>query len=498
MDTLRTLSKTHSSPMFNSRISSVEKINARNIYLTNRIRSIRCQSSPQEVDEKELVSTLNSWNLPSLRGRNLDIIKEAEHMLQKKINREDPVEQKILERKTKQRLKMSCQSGKLEDMSIGVRMMERHQEEQNREKLRYYKGYEEQLEDTYSRLKKEHKEAREDIEAVYIKIFSIREKLKEEEVRLKETLAVLKLEKKKEVRPVKGSGAELAEYMSRTKFRKVSKIETKKEYQIKKNQILNDIKETEQQIKPLEEDCERIRRELEEVKAAIIKHFQNLLMDGRDTRSQGLMWIVKKLWDFGVKVTPDMFPPFLDDEAVHCVLFLAQKSYEADQLSNNSEFRTGNRHSLLTPKYDRWNGIHDRINQLKSRTERKIPNLVLDSSSKEATIELISLPSVKTYSEEASFLNPEVAEQAKIERHIKDLRSLVELTQKAEMQRLMQECLLNRYEMRYKCQMKTLLSAIVGTDTVDRHMASISKDQKKLLEKLAQTKTYHFNPRKRL
>jgi hypothetical protein len=119
-------------------------------------------------------------------------------------------------------------------------------------------------------------------------------------------------------------------------------------------------------------------------------------------------------------------------------------------------------------------------------------------SSKEPVLEFISLPSVKPYQEEASFLNPEVAEQAKTEKYIKDLRSLVEVTQKAEMQRLMQDCLLNKYEMRYKCQMKTLLSAIVGTDTVDRHMASISKDQKKLLEKLAQTKTYHFNPRKRL
>jgi hypothetical protein len=44
------------------------------------------------------------------------------------------------------------------------------------------------------------------------------------------------------------------------------------------------------------------------------------------------MWIVKTLWRLGEAVPTESFPQFLDDDSVHCILFLSQKSMEIEAL----------------------------------------------------------------------------------------------------------------------------------------------------------------------
>lgn len=56
----------------------------------------------------------------------------------------------------------------------------------------------------------------------------------------------------------------------------------------------------------------------------------------------------------------------------------------------------------------------------------------------------------------------------------------------------MKECMLFNYERRYKITMKQLLAAVVGIETVDRHMATLTKERKVWEQRLNQTKTFTF------
>lgn len=45
--------------------------------------------------------------------------------------------------------------------------------------------------------------------------------------------------------------------------------------------------------------------------------------------------------------------------------------------------------------------------------------------------------------------------------------------------------------------MKVLLAAVVGVETVDRHMAALTKEQKILEQEISKTKTFSFGSTKK-
>lgn len=229
-----------------------------------------------------------------------------------------------------------------------------------------------------------------------------------------------------------------------------------------------------------------LEKELETVRKTQFEHLTSMLKEGTDTRAQGLPWIIRRLWKAGQTVSADMFPAFLDDEAVHCVLFLAQKSLEAEELT---AYLQVNKPSVSPdpPHFrDHWNNIHSRLKESVRVLKVQQPQIDPIRMSRSQTS-----PTLQPNQYQITGKNTD-SDLVMIETRLGELKELIQKVQEGEIRRLTSECFLNNYEKRYKVNMKTVLSAIVGVDVIDRYLASVNKEQKTLAEQMAKTKTFYF------
>ena len=111
------------------------------------------------------------------------------------------------------------------------------------------------------------------------------------------------------------------EMMLLTKSEKIFKLkeETKakiKELQEKKSLLLEKIDTCEYELKRFKETHNNIKEEL-------LVHYHRLLMEGKDTRKEGLSWIILAIWNLKSNVMLSYLPKFLDQ---NIILFLFEYS----------------------------------------------------------------------------------------------------------------------------------------------------------------------------
>ena len=59
-----------------------------------------------------------------------------------------------------------------------------------------------------------------------------------------------------------------------------------------------------------------VQKENKEIKNELLVHYHNLLIEGKDTRKDGLVWIIKAIWDLGYDILVSYLPTFLDDKSI--------------------------------------------------------------------------------------------------------------------------------------------------------------------------------------
>lgn len=111
----------------------------------------------------------------------------------------------------------------------------------------------------------------------------------------------------------------------------------KKEQEDKKYQKFEQIKKYKEELKNLDVDIKALNSELSELRKKdhnivqkLMKHYEALLFKGKDTRSEGLIWIIKAMWGLGQNVPMQFIPTFLDFKSIEFLFKLANKSIELD------------------------------------------------------------------------------------------------------------------------------------------------------------------------
>ena len=106
--------------------------------------------------------------------------------------------------------------------------------------------------------------------------------------------------------------------------------------------------ENERKLIKLKEENEKISKEVKEIRNELIElklkendyeqklmsHYEGLLYQGRDTRNDGLIWIIKSMWKLGKNVPMQYIPSFLDFRAIEFLFKLANKSIELENNKN--------------------------------------------------------------------------------------------------------------------------------------------------------------------
>ena len=141
-----------------------------------------------------------------------------------------------------------------------------------------------------------------------------------------------KKEKEKENQPQE-NGENTEDKMSQyvNYFKSQKKRETEK---IKKQKKIFELKQDINQLKvPFNSICQEInelKNTERNTKQKLMRHYLELLYNGKEIRSDGLIWIIKAIWKMGENVPLSFMPTFLDLDAIKYLFNMTKISIEID------------------------------------------------------------------------------------------------------------------------------------------------------------------------
>jgi hypothetical protein len=80
-----------------------------------------------------------------------------------------------------------------------------------------------------------------------------------------------------------------------------------------------------------------LKKELTNIKHKLLLHYHILLKEGRDTRHEGLVWLIKAIWNLDENVILSNCPDFLDEKAIDYLFTTAKKEVELQEKKNEIE-----------------------------------------------------------------------------------------------------------------------------------------------------------------
>jgi len=74
-----------------------------------------------------------------------------------------------------------------------------------------------------------------------------------------------------------------------------------------------------------EVDLKELKKELKLIKDELIIHYHKLLLEGKDTRNEGLSWIIRAIWKLKTNVIMSYLPKFLDQKSIEFLFKYSDK-----------------------------------------------------------------------------------------------------------------------------------------------------------------------------
>ena len=122
---------------------------------------------------------------------------------------------------------------------------------------------------------------------------------------------------------------ELDLYIKREKAKlnnkKLIAMEKLSKFNIKRDSILSKYNSCETELHDL-------KKELNKIKDKLILHYHKLLFEAKDTRSEGLSWIIRALWKLKTNVLLSYLPKFLDKKSIKFLFKYSDKLVEIEQI----------------------------------------------------------------------------------------------------------------------------------------------------------------------
>jgi hypothetical protein len=348
----------------------------------------------------------------------------------------------------------------------------------------FYKEFEDDLQ-------KAHQNYQDQLDSMILKrqnmrseLSSLREELKQTQDDLENCKFELeKLERNKKI--LKKSG-EAARYFSRkTTFRE--EIFKKESRCADIGQELSlEIKKNGKILETLDIQCAGARKELSLIRAALVDHYKQVLKEGKDSRSEGLQWVVQKLWALGEKVHKSDFALFLEDESITCILKVAEKNKDLEDLLEKISTKLPDKSRIFATNQEKLDEIHKRLAIASKSIRMKKAEKIVDENKRSTVTWENLVPVTQDYRLNSS------RNLIEVQQRINDIRKTVSFLKEQEAARLFKVCYMSSYDLKHKISFKVLLSAIVGYENIDKYSSIVIKLKRDIQEKLLCTKTFRF------
>lgn len=131
-------------------------------------------------------------------------------------------------------------------------------------------------------------------------------------------------------------------------------------------------KKIKEKINELNDKLIEFKKEYNSINKELYIYYHQLLSEGIDCRKEGLIWIIKRIWNIGGNVIVTSFPNFIDKFTIGFLFALAAKSVYLDSVKSKIDILKGdNKKQVKNSKSQ----VNDNINQERERekeTEAKL------------------------------------------------------------------------------------------------------------------------------
>ena len=314
----------------------------------------------------------------------------------------------------------------------------------------------------------------------------------------------------------------------------------KKEQEDKKFQKFEKIKKYKEELKNLDIDIKALNSELSELRKKdhsivqkLMKHYEALLFKGKDTRNEGLIWIIKAMWGLGQNVPMQFIPTFLDFKSIEFLFKLANKSIELDikkKLLNEQKkslnlklhklFYFSNSQSKGTFSNEIYGGKNKR-SSLVFKTNLIKKNSVLKRSLSQTNIvksyirsnnddeeedernekelntfkQLSMLIEKNTNNLEIEKL-PQMNDIENLQGKIKKIENEIVELKKNEINRIFKEFIENDYQNKYHVSVDVVLAALLGEHTKNIEVNKFAKFKREYFDEIKNIRFYEYGKRK--
>ncbi len=302
-------------------------------------------------------------------------------------------------------------------------------------------------------------------------------------------------------------------------------IKIKNMYQLKKEQdfqkklkyekldtLKNKLVNINEPLKQLNKEIFEIKRKENLVIQKLMSHYESLLFKGEEVRNEGLVWIIKAIWNLGENVPMSFIPPFLDFQSIEFLFQYAHKSIELENFkkilnevkeklqieihklfynskspkrySSSFEFKTDliKKNTISKKSIKEHNFINSYIKASETEEENKNVNYLKEmqnlTGQKKSEINFNKLKGIEKLEELKSKIKS-------IENEIFNLR-------KRETTRLFKEFVENDYENKYHVSIDVVLAALLGEHIKNIEINKYSKYKKEYLDELKFVRFYQY------
>ena len=211
------------------------------------------------------------------------MIHDAKELLTRRLNHQNLAEETINERKKGKICRSTAGSPTLAKIKPNNLFLRKNEEERSL----YHKLYEDNLDKNYEDFYKKLKECDNKRCEMRENISNLREELKENQEELEKSKKELEdLEKKRKKQMIKGQ--DIAKYFSRRMTLREELIKNEIRHTEISEELTVEVNKKSKIIESLDQECTVFRKELNIIRDAQIKHYSSLLMEGKDSRSDGI------------------------------------------------------------------------------------------------------------------------------------------------------------------------------------------------------------------
>ena len=313
----------------------------------------------------------------------------------------------------------------------------------------------------------------------------------------------------------------------------------KKEQEEQKNEKIRQIKKYEDDLKEINIEINSLNKELSELKGKdidlvdkLMKHYQALLFRGKDTRNEGLIWIIKSIWSLGKDVPMQFIPKFLDFNAIEFLFRLANKTIELENKKKNlnenkknlnikmhnlyhfNDNENKNDNNSISKKY--FNDPSNIRSSFAFKTNLIKQNSVLRNSIKQSHF-------VKSYihsnidddEEEHNKKEPNTFKEISmimkkknnnfdigkisgmddienLQNKIKEIEKEIENMKNDEIKRIFKEYIANDYQNKYHAPVDVILAALLGEHTKNIEVNKFSKFKREYFDAIKHLRFYEY------